>query len=138
MLCLGRSTFASLDPKDPKDFAGPHYKVSVGAHNWTYSEPHYLGNPGGYQSVIFTASDVAGHAPFGNPWRVQEELRGSSEWPDPDPVVYGKQPSWDALPEAQRFRRGTVITTYTVARDLSFGGFPSTFGPQLNMVRTLP
>jgi hypothetical protein len=135
---LGHSTFASLDPRDPAQFAGPHYKVSSGAHNWTYSEFHYLGNPGSYQSVVLTASDVAVHAAHGDAWKVQQELDGRQEWPDPVPTQYADQPAWGALSEAQRFRRETVITTYTVAHNLPLGDPAFTFGPQVNMVRTLP
>ncbi|MDQ6803880.1 MAG: hypothetical protein M3065_02680, partial [Actinomycetota bacterium] len=134
-VALGRSTFASLDPTDPDRFAGPHYKVSVGAHNWTYSEFHPLGNPGYYQTVVLTASDVAAQAPYGNAWNVQEEL-GGSEWPDP--TRSEDQPRWGDLSAAHQFRQETVITTYTVVRDLSLEDYPASFGPQLHIVRTLP
>jgi len=50
-LKLGRTTFADLDPRDPEQFAGPHFLISMGAHNHAYSEMTYKGNPGNYQSV---------------------------------------------------------------------------------------
>ncbi len=43
------------------------------------------------------------------------------------------------MPAAQQFRRETVITTYTViGLDLWDVNYPSTFGPRLDLVRTLP
>jgi len=79
---LGRTQFADLDPDDPDQFAPPHFKISVGAHNWTYSELRYLGNPGYYLTVVLTASDVAVQTAVGEAFKVQQEL-GGTEWPDP-------------------------------------------------------
>lgn len=133
---LGRTRFADLDRDNPDQFAPPHFKVSVGAHNWTYSELRYLANPGYYLTVVLTASDVAAQTPVGEVFKVQQEL-GGAEWPDP--AKAGNEPGWEALPTAQQFRRDTVITTYTVIGiDLWDVNYPSTFGPHLNLVRTLP
>lgn len=132
----GHTRFADLDPDDPDQLGPPHFKVSVGAHNWTYSELCYLGNPGYYLTVVLTASDVAANAAVGEVFKVQQELNGA-EWPDP--AKDDDEPGWDALPMARQFRRDTIITTYTVIGiDLWEVNYPSTFGPHLNLVRTLP
>jgi hypothetical protein len=136
-LTLACTTFAALDPGDPRHFARPHLKISVGAHNWTYSELRSLGNPGSYQTVVVTASDVAVPGRVGNYSAVQAEI-GANEWPDPAQAE-PQLPPWDGLLAAQQFRRDTVITTYTViGMDLWAENYPSTFGPHVNVVRTLP
>jgi hypothetical protein len=133
---LGRTRFADIDPTDPDQFAGPHFKVHTGARKFSYSEFHSFGNPGHYQSFVLTASSAARTAPVGLPFHVIEEI-GGNEWPDPaTPRI---EPQWDALPRTQEFRRRTVITTYTViGRELEERNYPSTFGPQGDEVRTLP
>jgi hypothetical protein len=134
---LGKTTFADLDPKDPDQFAGPHFRISVGAHNYFYSEMAYLGNPGGYQSFAWTASDVAGQGRFAFNIRVAEEA-GGEEWPHPDHQV--DQPEWHEMVRTQHFRRETTITTYTVIHpQLSLENYPlNRFGPHENDVRLLP
>ncbi|MDQ6731183.1 MAG: hypothetical protein M3022_13025 [Actinomycetota bacterium] len=133
---LGRTRFADLDSNDPDQFAPPHFKVSVGAHNRTYSELRYLANPGYYLTVVLTASDVAAQTAVGEVFKVQQELDGA-EWPDS--AKAGNEPAWNAPPTAQQVRRETVITTYTVIGiDLWDVNYLATFGPHLNLVRTLP
>jgi hypothetical protein len=133
---LGRTTFADLDSKDPETFA-PHFAIAIGAHNHAYSEFQSFGNPGNYQRFAWTASDAARHGPFGEGPAVTEEI-GGGEWPGPD---RDDQPEWEAMPETQRFRHQTVITTYTVVNGLllSEQNYPlDRFGPHENDVRTLP
>jgi hypothetical protein len=134
---LGRTTFAHLDPHDSDQFAGPHFRISIGAHNHAYSEMTYLGNPGGYQSFAWTASDAArqGRFAFGIP--VAQEA-GADEWPDPSHEA--TQPKWHKMVQTQRFRRETVITTYTVIHSqLGLQNYPlKRFGPHENDVRLLP
>ena len=136
-LKLGRTTFADLDPPDLEQFAGPHFIVSMGAHNHAYSEMTYMGNPGNYQSFVWTASDAARHGRFGDGMAVRNEISGD-EWPDPSrPDI---EPDWDQMVNTQRFRRDTVITTYTVIHpSLSLANYPlERFGPHENDVRLLP
>ncbi|MEO6857670.1 MAG: ETEC_3214 domain-containing protein [Solirubrobacteraceae bacterium] len=137
---LGESTFASLDPAHLEEFAPPNFRVSVGARNWTYSELRYLGNPGYYQWIVLTASDVAGYAAHGDLFKVQQEIDNRSEWPYPDENDGGTDsPSWDSLRVTQQFRGETVVTTYTVVGvQLDPDNYPSTFGPHIDVVRTLP
>jgi len=135
---LGRSRFADGDSKDPDRFAGPHLRLQLGAHNWTYSEYRSFGNPGYYQTFVLTASDVAARLAVGQFHDVQREI-GGNEWPDPDPTKYAGQPTWEEMPATQEFRRSTVITTYTViGMQMWEQNYPATFGPQLSVVRTLP
>jgi hypothetical protein len=95
-LKLGRTTFADLDPRDPEQFAGPHLLISVGAHNHAYSELTYKGNPGNYQSFVWTASDAARPGRFGNGSAVMQEIHGD-EWPNPKMEEIG--PNWDDMAE---------------------------------------
>jgi hypothetical protein len=136
-LKLGRTTFADLDPRDPEQFAGPHLLISVGAHNHAYSELTYKGNPGNYQSFVWTASDAARQGRFGNGSAVMQEIHGD-EWPDPK--MEEIEPNWDDMAETQRFRRETVITTYTVIHpSLPLVNYPlKRFGAHENDVRLLP
>jgi len=136
-ITLGKTTFADLDPADPDDFAGPHFRISIGATNHSYSEMTYLGNPGSYQSFACTANDAArqGRFAFGIP--VSEEAH-SEEWPDPSART--SQPEWHEMVHTQRFRRETVITTYTMIHSkLGLENYPlERFGPHENDVRLLP
>lgn len=136
---LGKTRFTDLDDPDPDRFAGPHFRISVGAHNYDYSEFAYFGNPGSYQSFVWTASDVTGAGRFGDGVAVQGEINGL-EWPDPD-TDDGPEPDWAQMPAAQRFRRETTITTYTVVHQSLWleRNYPlGRFGPHVNDVRTLP
>lgn len=136
-LKLGQTRFTDLDPSDPDQFAGPHFIVLMGAHNHAYSETRYMGNPGGYQAFVWTASDAARHGRFGEGMAVSNEI-GGNEWPDPNKP--GIEPVWDQMVETQRFRRETVITTYTVVHPrLALQNYPlERFGPHENEVRLLP
>lgn len=134
---LGRSRFADLDPQDQEWFNGPHFKVSTGARSFTYSEFHYYGNPGYYQTYVFTLSSASPVARGGSEAiHVKDEV-GTDEWPDQSSD--DSQPEWDQMPVTQRFRRNATITTYTVIGfGLSKANYPSSFGPHGDEVRTLP
>lgn len=138
-LRLGSSTFADLDPTDPDQFAGPHFRIAMGAHNHAYSEIKYGANPGGYQSFVWTASDAARQGRFGRGMDVVNEV-GGNEWPDPARPPGPIEPDWDHMPDTQRFRRETEITTYTVMHPrLGPENYPlDRFGPHENDVRLLP
>jgi hypothetical protein len=137
-ITLGQTSFADLDPANPNGFVPPHFLISMGAHNHAYSEIRYFGNPGNYQTFVFTASDAARQGRFGNGMAVWAEV-GDYEWPDPEKPKDG-QPEWANMPETHRFRHDTVITTYTViSNSLSLRNYPTgRFGPNENDVRTLP
>ncbi len=136
-LRLGVTTFADLDPADPDELAGPHLRISMGVHNHAYSEITYKGNPGSYQWFVWTASDAARHGRFGEGMAVRNEI-GGDEWPDPSRE--GAELQWSDMPETERFRRETVITTYTVIHpSLWIDNYPlERFGPHENEVRLLP
>jgi hypothetical protein len=135
---LGRTVFADLDSTDPDQFAGPHFRIQMGAHNHAYSEFRYFGNPGLYQSFVWTASDAARQGKFGRGLAVRQEI-DSDEWPDPRTPA--PQPSWQHMPETQRFRQESQITTYTVVSQRLWveENYPlERFGPHENDVRTVP
>jgi hypothetical protein len=135
-LRLGKTTFAGIDPH-PEAIMGPLLRVSVGAHNHAYSEMTYKGNPGSYQSFVWTASDAARQGRFGDGLAVAKEI-GGEEWPDP--TKEDIEPEWAQMIETQRFRRETVVTTYTVIHPkLTLQNYPlERFGPHENEVRLLP
>lgn len=111
----------------------------MGAHNHAYSEIKYGANPGGYQSFVWTASDAARQGRFGRGMDVVNEV-GGNEWPDPARPPGPIEPDWDHMPDTQRFRRETEITTYTVMHPrLGPENYPlDRFGPHENDVRLLP
>lgn len=129
---LGHTKFSDFGDEERDDFAGPHLKLSLGAHNYAYSEFEYYGNPGAYQSFVFTASDVAPGA-WGDASAAMEEI-GADEWPRD-----GDDRRWNGLVAARAFRRATVVTTCTVvSMGLALENYPTTFAPHENVVRTLP
>jgi hypothetical protein len=133
-LKLGHTTFADLDPLDLEQFAGPRFLISMGAHNHAYSEIAYEGND---QSFVWTASDAARQGRFGNGFAVTQEIHGN-QWPDPQKAEI--TPDWVDMVETQRFRRETVVTTYTVIHpSLSLINYPlERFGPHETDVRLIP
>jgi hypothetical protein len=90
---------------------GRHFLISMGAHNHAYSEMTYKGDRGDDQSFVWTASDAARQGRFGNGFAVMQEIHGD-QWPDPQKAEIA--PDWVDMVETQRFRRETVVTTYTV------------------------
>jgi hypothetical protein len=134
---LGQTRFADLDRGDPDEFTGIHFRAWIGARTFSYSEDHYYGNPGYYQTFVFTTSSNApalgGISGLGE--AIQEA--GGEEWPDQSRE---DQPDWKDMPKTQTFRRNSVITTYTVIGvGLSLDNYPSRFfGPNGDDVRTLP
>lgn len=133
---LGRTRFSELDRGDPDEQTGPHFKASIGARSFRYSEDHYYGNPGYYQTYVFTASSCSGVADGIKNLGGAIQEAGGEEWPDPD---RSDQPEWGRMSRAQSFRRQAVVTTYTVlSLGLSVENYPATFGPHGDEVRTLP
>lgn len=124
-------------------------KTGTGARSWRYSEAHYLGNPGYYQTFVFTASSATPTGRFSNPdlQRMQEALakaRGWEAYPDawaPDSEGPSDSPMRPAVDALRRLRRNSVITTITV-----IGGkaghddawMPTDFVPLEDHLRTIP
>ncbi len=133
-LKLGKSTFADV-VEEPSALFGWAFRIQIGAHNHAYSERTYLGNPGNYQTFVWTASDAARHGKFAFNRAVRQEI-GSDEWPAPATESL----PWETLAETKRFREETVITTYTVIHPgLALVNYPvERFGPHENDVRLLP
>lgn len=138
-IVLGRTKFADLDATDPDYFAPPRLRLRIGAHNFDYTETAYYGNPGRYQSFAWSASDVARQGPIGNLGKAR------TDFPQVDPDEWSRVgssdewPDWSELPELQRFRRDTAITTYTVCDvKLTIENYPlGRFGVGEHEVRTL-
>ena len=144
---LGHSRFSALDPQDPDDFTGPHFRASPGARVYSYSEINYFGNPGHYLGYVFTASSAgAGPADWGILHEVVAQA-GYYEWPypmrpDPDSPTEPPDddgPGWEQIPAADAFRRRTAITTFTAIHPrLWTDNYPTTFGPHIDDMRLLP
>jgi hypothetical protein len=138
-IVLGRTRFADLDATEPDEFAPPRLRLRLGAHNFDYTETAYYGNPGRYQSFAWSASDVARQGPTGN------IAKACTGFPQIDPDEWSRigssdeWPDWSDLPELQRFRRDTAITTYTVCDvKLAIENYPlGRFGVGEHEVRTL-
>lgn len=115
---------------------GPHFKAWIGARSFSYAEDHYYGNPGYYQTFVFsTGSNSEVRDGIGDLGGAIHEA-GGEEWPDQNRV---DQRAWKDMPKAQAFRRKAVITTYTVISvHLWLRNYPSTYGPHGDEVRMLP
>lgn len=130
---LGKTRFSNFGDAERDDFAGPRLQVQVGARLYWYSEVHSLGNPGYYQTFVFTASHAGADTPIGDILLVRDEIGGEA-WPSGD----GRD--WDELTATREFRRRTVINTYSIIGPTVFfavQNWPSTFGPNGDEVRTL-
>jgi hypothetical protein len=143
---LGKTRFSELDPPNPDDFAGPHFRASPAARFWAYSEFNYYGNPGLYLTYVFTASSNAPGPAGGSVIFDVVAQAGYHEWPYPTrpdpseraPPDPGTEPEWDSIPAAHKFRRRTAITTITMIHSrLWLANFPTTFGPHGDEVRLL-
>jgi hypothetical protein len=133
---LGKTHFAEIQAW------GPPKKVSswLAARIATYSEIRYFGNPGYYQTYVFTAS-TAGAGRIGSLGTVAADpelgIGGNLTWPDPD--VEADEQDFEAIPGLAAFRRETVVTTYTVIGPyISEDDYPSSFGPHGDEVRAIP
>ena len=133
---LGKSKFDVLGP--PQQAA-----AWMGAHNLHYFEAYYLGNPGYYQTFVYSIND-GGYRDYAH-W--DQRLHtfsfgiasdGQSTWPD---ATNGQLPDWYA-----NFRRQARINTYTVMT-LALVDYPSftpppevyptRFGPSSGITRTI-
>lgn len=127
---LGRTLFPATD----SEWGPPGVKAWLGAHAYSYSEVRYFGNPGYYQTYVFSASSASG----GQVGDLTAVIGGSGDfhWP-PE----GAEPE-DFAQNAnlQRFRESTPITTFTViGAHISAENYPAaTYGPHGDEMRTIP
>jgi hypothetical protein len=136
-LRLGRTRFVDLGID--REWS-PSYQVIVGARWAAYSEAYYFGNPGYYQTFVFSAGGAAYHSPVG-PLGELSEAVGTAEWfgglLDEDAPRSPHAPDFEQILE--RVRRESVVTTYTVVGPhIQLSDYPATFGPHGDEVRTLP
>lgn len=124
-LSLGHTRFADLGLEGQ-----PQRRAALGAHDYGYTERYYLANPGHYQTFAFTASNAGYVAPLGSISEVADAIPGLG-WTD----RFAEEDIGE-LEAVGKFRRETAITTYTIM--LEFQNFPAKFGPNHNLVRTLP
>lgn len=103
--------------------------------NGSFSEAHFLGNAGYYQTVVATASGVGRGALFGDLHAVMEEL-GYAEFPSRwDESVR----PYEEMPALSRFRAETSISTITVIGPfLTADDFPTSYGPHGDEIRLIP
>lgn len=130
---LGRTRF---DQTGIDEWGDPGIRALAGARAAFYSESHYCGNPGYYQTFVFTASTAAGLIPMGDIGSVVAEIGGDS-WPSPAEPEHPH--AFEDLTAVRNFRRATPITTYTViGPQVPTEAYPAGFGPHGDEVRTLP
>lgn len=130
---LGQTPFSELTGWGP-----PQRVISwVGARAGAYSEEYYFGNPGYYQTYVFTASSAG----FGAMARLDQlepidQTTWQFRWPYPSEPTGG--PAFEALPGIAAIRRETVVTTYTVIGSGLFpDDYPSSYGPHGDEIRTI-
>lgn len=129
---LGRTRFdeVMLD----RTWSRPARRMTRGARVFAYTEVYYLGNPGYYQHYGFTASSAV-QAQVGPVGKVADEV--GYEWHDQ--LGSEESVSGEYSEALRRFRRETVVTTYTVlGPHLSPENYPTQFGPHGDEVRVLP
>lgn len=113
-LKLGKSTFEVVDDKPEK------IELYCGARRGGYSEEYYFGNPGNYQTYIFSLNDING----GFPQMCLEDVGTNN-------VSLENE-------EVRKLRKEQVINTFTITspgisgKDLLFGQ-----GPDMDQVRIL-
>jgi hypothetical protein len=130
---LGRTTFAK-SLRD--DWGFPVIRSWLGTRAYSYTEIHYLGNPGNYQHLALTISSAA-PALGGYPDQIQNVEPG-----DDDPWLEvgedGPEDWVDAAPDWIRdLHAHGVVTTVTIILGFPLENWP-TFGPHGDEVRTIP
>jgi hypothetical protein len=125
---LGRTRCSEIEP----DGAPPaRVRAWLGARLFHYNEFRYWGNPGSYQTYVFSANSSGPRVPLGNVAAVQQEI--DNEWDSET-----NTPDWASLPLTHKFRRETAITYTVVAQTLWVENFPTSFGAFADAVRTPP
>jgi len=137
---LGRSRFS--DVQGLREWGPPQtVKVAYGARSFSYSELYYFGNPGHYQTHVFTASDASGRWPdvsVEEAWRDVGAAGTDGQWSNPMDEREGIK-QWHELTAVDHFRRHALITTFTlIGPFFSAKDYPVYFGPHGDEVRTLP
>lgn len=122
---LGKSTFSEIG-EPTQAYA------SLGAHRYAYVEAHWFGNPTAYQHYVFSSND-SGAGAWPKLHILFPEGTGSLRWP----ASAGEGPVDDNA--LARFRRESVMNTYTVIGPrFQLDDYPLSFGPEIDLVRTLP
>lgn len=134
---LNRTRFAQADPPQgddttPDDLATVGIYAWMGARSWGYSEQHYFGNPGHYQTFVLSANS---NVPF-----------DSADTDSLHEIASGLHGGFDdgtasTTGAARRFRKRSVVTTYSVLShqlDAHVYARHLFFGPHGDEVRTLP
>jgi len=123
---LGKTKFKELP-----DVRVDNIVSYLGAHDFYYHEAYYFGNPGNYQTFIFTLNE-SGYA------GIEEELEFYTFIP---PSKDFKEKILISDPEIQEFRNEAIINTFTVSSPGKFFGESLNnfrFGPDYNQIRILP
>jgi hypothetical protein len=131
---LGKTRLSAIEDPPTKVWA------YLGNHNWSYSEAHYYGNPGYYQTFVLTSSNGGVNPPtamdklfpqgFGS---YGGELRWGFQTDDP---TFNFKGSYGDIIGIDEFRRRSAANSYTVigvgfrfedfARLTTFGPHPQT------------
>lgn len=128
---LNKTKFAEAleERPEPDDFS-VRVQAWIGARSFVYSEPHYFGNPGYYQTFVLTHNDLA---PVGR--LRHEELAALINASQTDQFDDGTA---SQTPEARSFRRHTPVTAFTVlGPHLDVDDYHWKFGPHGDEVRML-
>ena len=121
---LGKTKFYEIDGVS---FGDPESIDSrLGVHDWFYSEEHYFGNPGNYQSYFFSVNQAG----YGNEF-----------YP---PAIKDQRDNTVKNPEIIDFRKNAIINTYTItvpmvnSKTLGLSNNENyLLGPDYNQVRVL-
>lgn len=126
---LWKNSFSELN--DPK-----RVRAWLGARRYGYTEEHWLGNPGHYQTYVFSMNDVG--ATTGDIVLLLNELIQSEPVRSPERTWdfdFGDERIKD-MPALLAFRRSVKINSYSVVGpNIEVGGFP--LGPDADVLRTL-
>lgn len=122
---LGKSKFIEIG--DPEKITSYN-----GAHNFYYSEEYYFGNPGNYQSYIFSLNE-SGYLDI-------EYENDKNFYAPPYVDKYTDNDDIATNEEIKQFRNNAIINTYTITAP--FVGINNLldgleFGPDYNQVRIL-
>jgi hypothetical protein len=133
---LGKTRLSAVEDQATKIWA------YLGNHNWSYSEAHYYGNPGYYQTFVLTSSNGGVNPPtamdklfpegFGS---YSGELHWGFETDDPKLNFHGAFADINGIEE---FRRRSAVNTYSViGTGFRFEDFArlTTFGPHPQTLR---
>ena len=139
-ITLGRTRFQDFGD-EPSGVQG-----WLGARRWGYGEAYYYGNPGGYQTYVYSINDAGADSGAQNIAAVFDEAGyvafGLLNDSPNEGFAHPEMASWLDRESVRVFRQQAVINTVTVVgpqkevRSILKLGFA--FGPNLDQVRLLP